>query len=73
MAPQRCLFSSLYKDHCSLPSSAEEGCLVAVYMGFVITTAEVNVALCVARQAWEGRLKYAACQTVSAALHLRIC
>lgn len=61
------------KDPCLLPRADEEGFTAAAYTGSLITSAEENVAICVARQDWEDRLKDIACKRFSAYLPLGTC
>lgn len=58
------------KNSCLLPRADEEGFTVAAYTGSLITSAEGNVAICVARKDWEDRLKDVACKRFSAYLPL---
>lgn len=61
------------KNPCLLLRADEEGFTVAAYTGSLITSAEENVAICVARQDWEVRLKDVACKRFSAYLPLGTC
>lgn len=61
------------KDPHLLPSTDEEGFTVAACSGSLITSAEDNEAICVARQDWEDRLRVVACERFSAYLPLVTC